>query len=356
MTTYIEGHYFTEDKEIDVLKDPLNRKILKTLREEYPKSRTAQDLKAEIGLQGSISPIHRELKSLEEKSFIIKLKDKRKEKRNGRTIKPSEVYIIEDINTVLKSQFPSQFPYPLAPGNVKFSKDFENGWKRIANRLGEEPLYKEELTNAFTILRRYIGKILELTEHERDEAVKKIAPDTSEKRLCPNCGFNHEARDFIRSVLLNLIDRLETNAEFIKFLKGKNLMTDEAFNKMMELSRSLTIEEKSKEITKLATTHGGSAQLKKPSTEVAPSIITLRILCIQKDIVRFVSIAPPSEQVIGSINSVISYASAAGCIVVINLPTDRANALGLEPGELILLFSEKENFLHIIIKNKFSNR
>ena len=43
--------------------------------------------------------------------------------------------------------------------------------------------------------------------------------------LLTQCGLNHEARDFIRAILIRLIDQLETSGDFIDFLKNKELLT-----------------------------------------------------------------------------------------------------------------------------------
>jgi hypothetical protein len=78
-----------------------------------------------------------------------------------------------------------------------------------------------------------------------------------------------------------LIDRLETNTEFLRLLKDHELLTDEAFTKMKQLSSTLEDREK-KYLSQEA-----SALPQTPAvTKVAPSTITLRILCIQKDIVK----------------------------------------------------------------------
>ena len=263
--TYIQGHYFASARELEILKNPVNRKILETLKSKYPLGMTANDLKD--ATKEPLPTIHAKLNELEKEYFIKKLADKR---RDG--VRPSAVYIFEDTSAALHSLF----SYQLAPGNVKLSNDFVNGWERIVNRQEEESLYSE--------LTQYINKILRLSKESPDEAVKRIAPNTSKGICCSSCGFNHEARDFIRSVLLNLIDRLELNVGFITLLKDHKLLTDEAFARIMDLSNSLTIEERSKVVSKPAIIQERLPQ-EHPTPKGAPITIPLRILCIQKDTV-----------------------------------------------------------------------
>ena len=42
------------------------------------------------------------------------------------------------------------------------------------------------------------------------------------------------ARDFIRAVLLYMIDRFEQSKDFIKFLKEKELLTNEAYENVVK--------------------------------------------------------------------------------------------------------------------------
>ena len=261
--TYIEGYYCSTDREIDILKDPLNRKILRALRKNFPKGMTEQDLEENIG-EGDI---YRRLRSLEEKFFIKRLA----KKRRGTGNKSSSVFIIEDASSV----FYESSSFPLAPGNYRFSEDFKNGWKTIANR------EDEDLHNRLT---HYVKKILIQANDLQDEETGNIDPDNSDEMLCPSCGFNHEGRDFIRSVILTFIDELETNAGFISLLKDQNFIKGELFDTMMKRSNSLRLAQKIKETTEPKAIPEG-LQPKHLVTKGVRETIKLRVLCIQKDIV-----------------------------------------------------------------------
>jgi hypothetical protein len=65
--------------------------------------------------------------------------------------------------------------------------------------------------------------------NDDDDRIRRIVPLSSsslkssskqiEEYCCSVCGLNHEARDFIRAMLLYLFDQLEENSKFIKLLK-----------------------------------------------------------------------------------------------------------------------------------------
>jgi hypothetical protein len=57
-----------------------------------------------------------------------------------------------------------------------------------------------------------------MINESHDETIKNIAPTNGIESCCLLCGLNHQARDFIRAILLHLIDQLEENGSFIKFL------------------------------------------------------------------------------------------------------------------------------------------
>jgi hypothetical protein len=50
----------------------------------------------------------------------------------------------------------------------------------------------------------------------------------------------------------------------------------------------------------------------------------------------------PLKSVVNNVLQVKSYASVAGCIATVQLPTNERNPLGLKPGAPIQLFSERE--------------
>jgi hypothetical protein len=41
---------------------------------------------------------------------------------------------------------------------------------------------------------------------------------------CGQCGINHEARDFVRAMVLHLLDHFERNDKFIEFMKNNEFL------------------------------------------------------------------------------------------------------------------------------------
>ena len=63
------------------------------------------------------------------------------------------------------------------------------------------------------------------------KAKKKLEDNTN--FCCGQCGINHEARDFIRAVLLHLLDHLEKNHNSIRFMKENEFINQEVYKNMI---------------------------------------------------------------------------------------------------------------------------
>jgi len=50
----------------------------------------------------------------------------------------------------------------------------------------------------------------------QDDKIRNMAPPKQEY-CCSLRGVNHQARDFLRAILLHLLDQLEENNKFVKF-------------------------------------------------------------------------------------------------------------------------------------------
>ena len=61
-----------------------------------------------------------------------------------------------------------------------------------------------------------LGFVIPMSESHRDGETMSM--------LCKFCGINHEARDFIRAILLQLLDRLESTRPFIDFLQENHFI------------------------------------------------------------------------------------------------------------------------------------
>jgi hypothetical protein len=116
----------------------------------------------------------------------------------------------------------------LPPGKVSFSEDFAKTIPKIIEKNDQD-----EINN---VLLNTIKKIYRVTIESKDKDIKNLAPSKYKVRdkekedySCSQCGLNHEARDFIRAVLLYMIDQFEQSKNFIDFLKEKELVTNDAY-------------------------------------------------------------------------------------------------------------------------------
>jgi hypothetical protein len=58
-----------------------------------------------------------------------------------------------------------------------------------------------------------------------DKDFKKWAPLEGKENLCPNCEINHEMRDFLRAMLLRLLDKFEMDERYTSILTGSEYIS-----------------------------------------------------------------------------------------------------------------------------------
>jgi hypothetical protein len=51
---------------------------------------------------------------------------------------------------------------------------------------------------------------------------------------CANCGIDHESRNFIRAIVLHLLDDFELSNDFIDFLKTKSIINERGYELYQE--------------------------------------------------------------------------------------------------------------------------
>jgi hypothetical protein len=261
---YIAGRYIPSFEKLSVLDKERYWRILEELIKAHPKGLTARDIEEST----KISTAHENLKELKRENYIKELPTKRK----GTGVKRSSEYIIEESSGIVNSIF----GFELSPGNVEFSNDFKNAWEVLVPKEDEIKLLHK--------LMHFIQEIVQLTKQSNRQEVKNIAPKfNKENNRCKNCGVNHEARDFIRAVLIYLLDRLEVQREFVEFQKNEQLLTETAFKKIIELSAHLEQQDKRRVVAKTVTKPDTPKKEEELTKEPESTKITLRILSIQKD-------------------------------------------------------------------------
>lgn len=192
-------------------------KILSALKDAYPDGLTTKELVEKTGERDSTVYSYR--RDLEKSNFIKEIKGKRN--APGRpSLKDdnprSSRYILENANYLNYSKD----RYQLAPGNVEYTTEFLG----ICNRLLDEASLDELNDTLLSLVTRIHRQIKESS----DEAAKKCAPISGRKTCCPNCNINHEARDFVRALLLRMVDKFETCEGYLRFL-SKNEYTSTDF-------------------------------------------------------------------------------------------------------------------------------
>ncbi|HZA06547.1 MAG TPA: hypothetical protein VE619_02480, partial [Nitrososphaeraceae archaeon] len=68
----------------------------------------------------------------------------------------------------------------------------------------------------------------------KDKNIRKWAPTVAKEFRCRKCALNHEVRDFVRAILLHVIDHLETDNKYLQFLRDSEIISEESYNELMK--------------------------------------------------------------------------------------------------------------------------
>ena len=244
MKNYISGFYCRDDLHLQIMNKDSNRRILEALREAYPDGLTVEELAKKTRLP--IKTIYAQKAELYREYYINHLVEQEEEykhlrgrpsaaSRSSEEARRKRVRIVIEDASGYHDPYEGKKPTPLPPGNVKFSDGFTKAWDSIVGNEQEEILCNELLR----FIQRVFDRLDELTsESKNGKIVKNWMPDRTVELLCTQCGLNHEARDFIRAVLLHLIDKLEKNDKFIDYLKYSQLLTREAYEQVKTRARN----------------------------------------------------------------------------------------------------------------------
>jgi hypothetical protein len=230
MKDYFCGYNLGNERELDVVNKGSNRIILNALKEVYPSGLNATELSEKTGLP--LKTVYSSLKELNAELFINELG--RPRKTRGRPLKKvlqsndgerSMKYVIEDMSRIydIYASYP-EGNYPLAPGNSEYSDEFIAAWHKFVS--------KEEVEEICAHLLKFVEKNLRIVNEDKNDEIKNWAPTKKFEYCCTQCGINHEARDFIRAVLLHLIDHFEKNSKLIDLMKGNQFINQEIYENM----------------------------------------------------------------------------------------------------------------------------
>ncbi|MGA9150547.1 MAG: hypothetical protein WBZ36_08210, partial [Candidatus Nitrosopolaris sp.] len=231
MPRYIEGYYSKDDQAADNLSNAKARKILDALERLYPWGGTTKEIAKEASMsEGTVyNYLNNELRMFAKSTDLPKL-NKAGEPMAGRGwIR----FDIENQSFALNEH--NGFPYHFSPGYVNYEQNF------LA--MSDSLIEKAILDEIHGLLVKLLARIfLKIDSPLFDTRIKEIAPrakarSTEETRdmICNGCGINHEARDFIRAILLRIVDQIETNDDYINFLWDKRFVNQQAYNSYQEI-------------------------------------------------------------------------------------------------------------------------
>ncbi|WP_162477052.1 hypothetical protein [Nitrososphaera sp. AFS] len=235
MEKYFEGYYCKDYNAVNSISAENSRKVLNTIANSYPSAITQQEISEQAGVL--YNSVTNALETLLSSGYIKRDKIERHTSR-GRPAKSSEKiqsrgyeYYIENRNFALNQQW----AYQLAPGYVKYKPDFLYAWNILVE--------KEQQNEIYPLLINLLKRVMNKINASNYPILKEIIPITASKRNdgmvhCRDCGLNHEARDFIRAVLLHLLDRLEESRPFIDFMIENNFILKDSngYNELLNLS------------------------------------------------------------------------------------------------------------------------
>jgi len=127
-------------------------------------------------------------------------------------------YYIENRNFALIEE-----AHQYAPGYTKYTPDFLYAWNVLVEKHQQNEIYRLLINLLNGVVTKLIasndpllGFVIPMSERHSDGETISM--------LCKFCGINHEARDFIRAILLQLLDRLESTRPFIDFLEENHFI------------------------------------------------------------------------------------------------------------------------------------
>lgn len=238
MKNYVSGFYCRDDLHLQIMNKDSNRRILEALRKAYPEGLTVEELARKTKLP--IKTIYAQKAELYREYYVNHLAEEEGEykhlrgrpssaSRSREEARRKRVRIVIEDATGYHDPYEGKKPTPLPPGNVVFSDGFTEAWDNIVGKEQEEILCNELLR----FIQIVFNRIDELTSgKENGKIIKNWIPDRMVEFCCTQCGLNHETRDFIRAMLLHLIDKLEKNDKFFDFLKDNRFLTLEAYEQI----------------------------------------------------------------------------------------------------------------------------
>jgi hypothetical protein len=159
-------------------------------------------------------------------NYYIHQIDERSRKRHERHARK----VIIDQAKGIYDEDEGKNPTPLPPGNVFLDEHF----KKVLCILVDP----EEHKDLNVVIIQYIQRIYDRIRNHEDKDVRMWAPKRETEFCCTRCGLNHEARDFMRAMLISIIDEVENNCRFVELMKENDFITPEAYERVKQKCKS----------------------------------------------------------------------------------------------------------------------
>jgi len=204
--------------------------MLEALRDSYPVGLDVYELAEKTNLP--LKTIYGQKSELYREYYISHYEEETKSTKRGRPKLPQasaerqRLRYVECQTSGIHDIYDGKKPIPLPPGNVVYSEGFGDVWDIVVE--------KEEKDELCLVLLSFLKKMFTRVHDHSDQKVRKWAPERNIQHCCSQCGLNHEARDFIRAVLLHLIDQLEKNSALLNYLKDNDFLTQKSFDDIVE--------------------------------------------------------------------------------------------------------------------------
>lgn len=233
MKQYFQGYYCRDDLHLQILNKDSNRKILTALRDAFPNGLSVEELSSKTKLP--VKTIYAQKAELY-REYYVNHSDESKQVVNKRG-RPSlagsrtdealrkRVSIVAEESYGIFDPFKGSKPTPLPPGNVIYAEGFTDVWQKL--------IEKDEKVDLYDSLSQYVERMLNrIYEYDTAQRHKSEvwSPERDLEFCCSQCGLNHEARDFIRAILMHIIDQFQSSGKFIELLKRNGLISQEAYD------------------------------------------------------------------------------------------------------------------------------
>lgn len=238
MKEYFQGYYCRDDLHLQVLNKDSNRRILAALRDVYPNGLSVEELTSKSKLPAKT--IYAQKAELY-REYFVNHADRDNQKvmtKKGRPLTKSRAHeafrrrvsIVAEEAYGIFDPFKGLKPTPLPPGNVIYTEGFTEVWRKLVGKDEQEDLY----SHLSHYVERMLHRIEEYDAGQGRKGKEKWSPERSSEFCCSQCGLNHEARDFIRAILMHIIDQFQNSSRFIEFLKKNGLISQEAFDQIVK--------------------------------------------------------------------------------------------------------------------------